>query len=112
MAGKSTLRDGAIRILSSIGIYLIWAIVLVIGLALSAGQIGSNLCSNTGTVTNCNSCNLGPDLDDLANHFVSNAKRKWDVIAPSTADGVNIGSADTTGVNSNIDIIFLEFLKR
>jgi hypothetical protein len=43
---------------------------------------------------------------------VSYAERKRNVLSPSTGDGVDIGSADTTGINGNVDIVLLELLER
>jgi hypothetical protein len=43
---------------------------------------------------------------------VSYAKRKRNVLSPSTRDGVNVGCADTAGINGNVDIVLLELLER
>jgi hypothetical protein len=43
---------------------------------------------------------------------VTNAERKRDIFVPATGDGVDIGCADTTGVNSDVYVMFLEFLQR
>jgi hypothetical protein len=43
---------------------------------------------------------------------VSYAERKRNVLSPSTGDGVNIGSADTAGINGNVDVVLLELLER
>jgi len=53
---------------------------------------------------------LVADLDDLANDLVANAKRKGGV-TPTSSDGVKIGSADTTSLNGNVDIVLLELLE-
>jgi hypothetical protein len=43
---------------------------------------------------------------------VSYTKRKRDVLSPSSSDGVDVGSADTAGINGNVDIMLLELLER
>jgi hypothetical protein len=57
---------------------LVGAVVLLVVLALGAGEIGTDLSADTRAVTNLDLCDLGADLDNLANDFVSNAKRKRD----------------------------------
>jgi hypothetical protein len=43
---------------------------------------------------------------------VSYAERKRKLLSPSSGNGVDVRSADTAGVNSNVDIVLLEFLER
>lgn len=42
---------------------------------------------------------------------MSYAERKRDVLSPSSGDGVDVGSADTTGINGNVDIVLLKLLE-
>jgi hypothetical protein len=53
---------------------------------------------------------LVTDLDDLANNFVSNTKRERSV-TPTSSDGVKIGSANTTSLNGNVDIMLFKLLE-
>ena len=41
---------------------------------------------------------------------MANAKREGSV-TPTSSDGVKIGSADTTSLNGNVDIVLLELLE-
>jgi hypothetical protein len=53
---------------------------------------------------------LVTNLDDLANNLVANAKREGSV-TPTSSDGVKIGSANTTSLNGNVDIVLFELLE-
>ena len=53
---------------------------------------------------------LVTDLDDLANDLVANTKREGS-IAPTSSDGVKIGSANTASLNGNVDIVLFELLE-
>ena len=97
--------------LSTICVDLVGAVVLLVGLAVVAGQVGANLGTNTSAVANLDLCDLGADLDDLADDLVSYAERKRDVLSPSTGDGVNVRRADTASIDGNIDIVLLELLE-
>lgn len=112
VAGVSTLRDSAVSVLSTVCVDLVWAVVLLVRLAVVAGKIGTNLSTNTSAVTNLNLGDLGADLDNLADDLVSYAERQRNVFSPSTSDGVDVGSADTASINGNVDIVFLELLER
>lgn len=111
MAGVASLGDCAIRLLGAVGVNLVGAVVLEVLLAVVASKIGTNLSTNTGAIANLDTGDLGANLDDLANDLVSYAERKRDILSPSTGDGVNIRGADTTGVDSNVDIVLLKFLQ-
>lgn len=76
VAGVTTLCNSAIGVLSTVCVNRIRAVVLLIVLALIAGQVGANLSANTGTVANLDLGDLGSDLDDLTNDLVSYAERK------------------------------------
>jgi hypothetical protein len=106
------LRDSAVSVLSTVCVDLVWAVVLLVRLAVVAGKIGADLSTNTSAVTNLNLGDLGADLDNLADDLVSYAERQRNVLSPSTSDGVDVGSADTASINGNVDIVFLELLER
>jgi len=126
--GVTTLRDGAIRVGCTVGVDGVGAVVLLVSLAVVAGQVGTNLSANTDWIVVSMVClqielwtertsvadlavrDLVADLDDLANDLVANAKREGSV-TPTSSDGVKIGSADTTSLNGNVDIVLLELLE-
>jgi hypothetical protein len=62
-------------------------------------ELCTNLRANTSAVSNLDLGDFGSDFDDLANDLMSYAEGKGNVLSPSTGDGVNIRSANTTGVN-------------
>jgi hypothetical protein len=111
MAGVATLCHSAIGVLRSICVNRVGAVVLLVRLAVVAGQIGTNLRTNTSAVANLELGDLGADLDDLSNDLVPYAERQRDVLSPATGDGVDVGGADTAGVNGNVNIMLLELLE-
>jgi hypothetical protein len=111
MAGVSTLGNSAIRVLRAVGINLIGAIVLLVGLAVVAREIGATLSANTNSVSNLDVLDLGADLDSFPDDLVAYAERQRDVLAPSTSDGVKIRRAYTAGVNRDINVILLKLLE-
>lgn len=88
--GVTTLGNSAIGVLRTIGINLVGAVVFLIGLAVVASQIGADLGPRTDTVADFMPSDLGSDLNDAANNLVSYAKRKRNLLTPSTGDGVDI----------------------
>jgi hypothetical protein len=98
-------------VLSSVSVDLVGAVVLLVVFALVASQVGTDLSTNTGTVTDLNASDLVSDLDDLSDDLVSYAERKRDLLSPTTSDGVNIGSANTARVDGNVNVIFLKLLE-
>jgi hypothetical protein len=99
-------------VLGTICVDLVGAVVLLVGLAVVASQVGANLRANTNTVADLHLGDLGANLDNLANDLVSYAEGQRDILSPSSSDGVDVGSADTAGINGNVDIIILELLER
>jgi hypothetical protein len=57
---------------------------------LVAGQIGTDLSTNTSAVADLDAGDLVSDFDDLSDDLVSYAERKRDILSPSTGDGVDI----------------------
>lgn len=86
----TSLGDSAVRVLSAVGIDLVRAVVLLVGLALVTGKIGADLGTRSNTVANLVLGDLGSDLDDAANDLVSYAQGKGNVVSPSTGDGVDV----------------------
>jgi hypothetical protein len=90
---------------------LVRAVILLVVLALGAGEIGTNLSADTRAVTNLDLCDFGADLDNLTNDLVSDAEGKGNLRSPASTDGVDIRSANTACVDGNVDVVLLELLK-
>ena len=90
MARVSTLCDCAVGVLGTVCVDLVGAVVLLVVLALVAGEIGTDLSTNTGAVSDLDASDLVADLDYLADNLVSYAKRQRELLAPSSGDGVDI----------------------
>lgn len=105
------MADSTVGVLSTIGIDLVRAVVLVIRFAVLACQIGSNLCADTCSVSDFEVLDFRADFDDFANDLVAYAEGKWDVFAPAAGDGVDVRGADTAGVDGNIYVMVFELLE-
>jgi hypothetical protein len=86
----ASLGNSAVRVLSTVGVNLVGAVVLLVGLALIAGEIGTDLGTRTDTVSDLVLGDLRADLDNAANDLVSDAQGKRDLLAPTTSDGVDV----------------------
>lgn len=111
MARVAALSDCAIGVRCAVCVNSVGAVVLLVRLAVGASEVGTNLSTNTSTVADLEVLDLGADLDDLANDLVSYAERQRNVLAPSASDCVDVRSADTAGIDGDINIVFLEFLE-
>lgn len=98
--------------LSTVGIDLVGAIVLLVILTLRTGKVCANLRTAASPISDLNLGNLGANLYNSANNLVSYAEGKGNILSPSTSDGVNIRRANTAGVNGDIDIVLLKLLER
>lgn len=90
----TTLRYGLLwasllGVRGAVGINLVWAVVLVVALALWALQASPDLSTNTSTVANLECRDFGANFYDLADHFVTDSDRGWGV-TPTASDGVDI----------------------
>lgn len=112
MARVTTLCDGAILVRSAVCIDGIRAVVLLVRFAVVAREIGTNLGSNASAIADLEILDLGTDFDDLADDFVAYAERKRDLFSPAAGDGVNVGRANTTCVDGNVDIIIFKLFQR
>jgi hypothetical protein len=86
-----------------------WAVILIVTLALLALETRPNLCSNTDTVPNLDAGHLVADLDSMANDLVSNADGKRN-FAPAPGNGVNIRGAHPAALDLDIDVVGAELL--
>jgi len=82
----------------------------LICLADIAGQIRSDLCANTNTVTSFDSLYFAACLYHSANDFMANAKGHR-CFTPSTCDSMDIATTDSTSVDGDVDVILLEGLQ-
>ena len=83
----------------------------MVGLAVVTCKICANLGAYTGPVANLEVLDLGADLDDFADDLMAYAEREGNVVAPAAGDGVDIGRADTAGIDGDVDVVVFEFLK-
>ena len=85
-------------------------VVLVIGLAKLAFQAGADLGTNSNAVSNLDGGHLVADFDGLADDFMTNAN--WErAITPAAIDCVDIGAADPTAFNLDVDVAVFELLR-
>lgn len=86
-----------------------WAVVLVIALALLALQARPDLSAHTNAVSDLDAGNLVADPDSMANDLVANADRKRN-FAPAPVDGVDIRGAHSAALDLDIDIVGAKLL--
>ena len=88
---------------------LVRTVVLVVRFAKLALQTGTDLGTNTNTVSNLDGCHLVADFDGLTDDFVTDAD--WErAIAPTTSDGMDIRAADSAALNFDVDVSIFELL--
>jgi len=80
------------------------AVVLVVTLALRALQASPDLSSHAHSVALFDGLNLGSDLDGFANDLVSDTDWEW-CITPSTVDGVDVTTTDTTAFDLDVNVV-------
>jgi hypothetical protein len=112
VARITTLGNGAIGVLRAVCVDRVGAVVLLVGFAVVAREVGTNLGTNAGAVANLDVLDRGSDLDDLANDLVAYTERERDVLAPAAGDGVDVGSADTAGIDGDVNIVLFKLLER
>lgn len=112
VARVSTLGNSTIGVLSTICVDLVRAVVLLVSFAVVACKVGSYLCADADSVALLKLCDLGADIDDLADDLVAYTKREGNVFSPPASDCVNIGGADTAGIDCDIDIVFFKLFQR
>lgn len=91
MASIAALGDAAVNgEWGTVGIDHVGAVVLVVALAVVAGQVGADLGADANTIANLDAGGAAiADLEDLADDLVADAERERG-IAPPTSDGVHI----------------------
>lgn len=85
------------------------AVVLVITLAILAFQARRNLSADTNTVADLDGRHLVTDFDGFTNDLVSDTEGQW-CLSPAACDAMNVGTADTAGVNLDVDVSVTEWL--
>lgn len=108
----ATLCNGAIGVGSTVGIDRVGAVVLLVGLAVSARKIGANLSANACAVANLEVLDLGAYFDNFADDLVSYAERERDFASPTAGNGVNVRGTDTTRIDGNVDVMVFKLLER
>ena len=79
------------------------AVVLIVRFADLALQACPNLCADANTISDLDGCHLVANLDGMPDDLVADAQRKT-CFAPSTGDGMDVTTADTTCFNSDVDV--------
>ena len=85
------------------------AVIFVVRLADVALKAGADLSSHAHPIANLHSRNLVADTNGLANDLV--AYDQWQgSISPSSGDGVDVRSADTAGIDLDVNIAIFKGL--
>ena len=92
VAGVASLCERAIWIRCAVGINGVRAVVLLVGFAVFAGQIGADLSTNAYAVPDFNRLDVLANFYGFANDFVADTDWKGS-FAPATVDGVDIRAA-------------------
>lgn len=107
---EATLRNGTIFVRSAVGVDGVRAVVLLVRLAVVAGEIGLDLSANADAVADLDCLHVLADLDGFADDLVADADWQW-ALAPSAGDRVDIAATDTAALNSDVDVAVLEWLE-
>jgi len=111
MARVATLRKCAIHWpRCTVRVDLVGAVVLLVRLAVAAGQVGANLCTNTDTVADLDGLHIFADLDCLSDDLVADADGQRS-LTPAAVDGVDVRSAYTAALDGNVNVAVLEGLE-
>ncbi len=86
-----------------------WAVVLVVILAVVTLQARPDLSSYAHSIANLHRLDFGADLDSMANDFVTDADRQWS-FTPASVDQMYVGAADTTAFDLDVDIVVAKLL--
>ena len=86
-----------------------WAIILIVALALWALQTRPDLGTDTSTVADLECRDLGANFYNFANDFMANGDGSWR-FTPTSSDGMDIGTADTTALDLDVDIVVTKSL--
>lgn len=85
------------------------AVILIVALALFALQTRPDLCSHADSVADFDGLHFVTHFDGMANDLVTDTD--WErTVAPSTVNGVDIGTADTAAFDTDIDVVLVELL--
>ena len=110
VGGVAALADGAVGVLGGKGVDGVGAVVLLVGLAVGAGQIGADLGADADAVAGLGRLDVGADLEHAADDFVADADGQG-TVAPAAIDGVHVGAADAAAVDGDVDITRFERLE-
>ena len=85
------------------------AIILIICFAKFALQTSSNLSADTNAISNLDGGHLVADFNGFTNNLMTDTDWKW-AVAPTTSDGMNVGTTNTAAFDLDIDITIFKFL--
>lgn len=106
----STLRDSAVLVLGTVCVDLVGTVILLVCLAVVAGQVGLDLCTDTDSVANLDCLDVLSNLDSLADNLVANADWCWN-LTPSSCNCVAVRAANTATVDGDVNVPVLERLE-
>lgn len=75
VAGVTPLRDGSIFVGCSVGVDLVWAVVLLIGFAVLTCEICLNLCTDADPISHFDGFYFFANFDRPTHYFMTNAQR-------------------------------------
>jgi hypothetical protein len=85
----------------------VWAIVLIVALALRALEASPDLSTNANAVADLASCHGISDFNCFPDDLVTDTD--WQRrLTPASVDGVDIRPADTTTLDLDINVVFSE----
>jgi hypothetical protein len=111
VAGVTTLGHRTICMFRAVRVNRVGAVVLLVRFAVVAREVSTDLSTNASAIANLYVLNLGADSDDLADDLVAYTERKRDVLAPAAGNSVDVGGADTAGIDGDINIVLFELLE-
>lgn len=107
VTGETSLGDCAVRVgcIVRVDALLVWAVVLLVGLAVVAFETGENLCSNTYTVADLDGLDRVADFDGTTDDLVPDNTSILGVCerAPASTDGVLVARADWMRLSADCD---------
>ena len=86
-----------------------WAVVLIVILAVITLQARPNLSSYAHSVADLDCLNFVADCDRMTDDLMTDAYRQGS-FAPTSVDQVYIAAADTTAFDLDIDVVVAELL--
>jgi hypothetical protein len=86
-----------------------WAVILIVALALGTFQASPDLSTNTNSIAFLYGLNSISDSDGFSYDLMAYADWQWR-ITPATVDGMYVAAADATAFDLDVDIVLAELL--